>query len=71
MNKSFDYLIVQRRILGIWFEVGFIYRSFGDDCGLLFRYIRDIYVKKWGVDNVRIKMVWKPELYDGKGYYLK
>lgn len=71
MNKSFDYLIVQRKIMGIWFDVGFIYRSFGDAHVLLFKHTRDTYVKKWGVDNVRIKMVWNQELYDGKGHYLK
>jgi hypothetical protein len=67
MKKKFDYIHVQRKVWCLfWFEFVTIQRYPSDDAEL-FRETRDRFAKKYGADNVRLRVTWCQELYNGEG----
>jgi len=69
-SKIFDHpyvrIIIARKVLGLWFEFWSINR-YNDDPFELFHRTRDRYRKMWGSKNVRLRLYWSDEYYDGNG----
>jgi hypothetical protein len=73
-SKTFDIpytrIMVARKIMGMWFETVHVNRMWGEDALELFRRTRDHYKTIWGPENVRLRLYWPPEYYDGNGHIL-
>ncbi len=60
MSKDYDYIMVYRKILGLFFFVTTISRYDKDALEFLHR-TRDHYRDLWGFDNVKIVLKWNEE----------
>lgn len=70
MKKEFDYLEIYRRIfLFFWIKVHTTNspRLGNEDVMNFFRKYRDVYSDRYGNENVKIKMIWESESFDGNG----
>lgn len=70
-NKTFDLpfvrIDVSRKIWGMWFDIASVYRMWNEDPLKMFWRTRDHYRAIYGPNNVRLKLIWPPEYYDGAG----
>jgi len=68
--RPYHHIMISRRIMGIWLEYAMIDR-YDEEPIDLFRKTRDHYSRLWGPKNVRLRLCWDSEMYNGKGERLK
>lgn len=69
-SKIFDLpyvrIMISRKILWFWVEFTHVNRN-GQNPYDFFIKTRDHYKNKWGAKNVRLRLYWQDEFYDGNG----
>lgn len=69
-SKTFDRpyirIMIAKKVLGMWFEFWSMER-YDDDPLEFFRRTRDHYRRMWGAENVRLRLYWSQEYYNGNG----
>jgi len=68
--RPYHRIMISRKILGFWLEFPMVDRM-DNDPEEFFNQTRDHYSRQWGAKNVRLRLYWQDDLYNGEGKRLK
>jgi len=68
--RPYKRILIARKVMGLWVEFPMIDRM-NNDPDEFFRQTQDHYSRKWGAKNVRLRLYWEDEIYNGQGKQLK